>query len=152
MMVNRSSYTITRVEAQFCTGTSLVTHRKSPAWRVSRTARALSGQGVMLRTSSVTTDVLTPWNAGVRFESDEIHTQNLSGPLPDRPLDRPLGNPLGAQAGSSAADPRRRAVGAVMQPDDRDRGAQRADEAEASEGLRQVQRCGEGACKTVPPT
>ena len=26
--------------------------------------------------------MLTPWNAGVRFESDEIHTQHLSGPYP----------------------------------------------------------------------
>jgi hypothetical protein len=82
LIVNRSSYTITRVEAQFSTGTSLVTHR-----RVARLAGFAElpddlRAGWFASDELVTTDVLTPWNAGVRFETDEIHTQHLSGPYP----------------------------------------------------------------------
>ena len=82
MIVNRSSYTITSLEAQFCTGSSLVAHRK-----VTRLAgfAELPGElkaGWHASDELVTTDVLTPWNEGVRFESDEIHTQHLSGPYP----------------------------------------------------------------------
>jgi hypothetical protein len=82
ILVNRSSYTVTRVEAQFYTGSSLVTHRK-----VTRLAgfAQLPGDlraGWYASDERVTTDVLTPWDAGMSFESGEIHTQNLRGPYP----------------------------------------------------------------------
>ncbi len=82
LIENRSSYTITRVEAQFYTGSSLVAHR-----RVTRLAGfaelpdALNA-GWSASDEIVTTDVLTPWNAGMRFESDDIHVQHLRGPYP----------------------------------------------------------------------
>lgn len=83
MVVNGGSYTITRVEAQFSyDGRSLVPHGGYKrvtgfmdlpsglrgAWHVSE-ERAMRG-------------VLTPWDAGIRFESDKVHVKFLSGPYP----------------------------------------------------------------------
>lgn len=84
LIENRSSFTITRVEAQFCIGTSLVTHRK--VTRLAGFGALPHGLRAGWRASDedeiVTTDVLTPWNEGVRFESDDIRVQNLRGAYP----------------------------------------------------------------------
>jgi hypothetical protein len=83
MVVNRGSFTITRIEAQFSyDGKSLVSHAGY---------RRLSGFGEVrerLRkdwspsSERAMYGILTPLDAGIRFESDEVHVQNLKSPYP----------------------------------------------------------------------
>jgi hypothetical protein len=83
MVVNRGPYTITRVEAQFSyDGKSLVSHRGyerlsgfSDIPERLRVGWVASREGAMH-------GVLTPWDTGIRFESDKVHVKFLSNPYP----------------------------------------------------------------------
>jgi hypothetical protein len=82
MVVNRSPYTITRVEVRFCLGRSLIQHHRYE--RVS-SLDAVPGKvrhGFRPSAERPLSDVLTPFDEGIRFETDEIHEKYLSGPYP----------------------------------------------------------------------
>ncbi len=83
MVVNRGSYTITRIEAQFSYDGKRLT---PPAGY-----RRLSGFGQVRpllrkdwRPSSERAmyGILTPLDAGIRFESDEVDVRHLKSPYP----------------------------------------------------------------------
>ncbi len=81
MISNRGRYTISRLEAQFSTnGQGLVPHRSSRRLSdiesMPLPLRALIGT----RSDTAYGNVLTPWDAGVRFESDAIHIRHISEP------------------------------------------------------------------------
>jgi hypothetical protein len=83
MVVNRGSFTITEVEAKFSyDGRSWVNHagyqRLSGFGNVSERLRHRWRPSSELAMYGV----LAPWDAGIRFESDEVHVQNLKNPYP----------------------------------------------------------------------
>ena len=82
MVVNRGSSTITRLEAQFCLGSSMISHaryhRETGFQKVPEPLRS----GYYSSREQAVLGVLTPFDAGIRFETDEIHIRNLSGPFP----------------------------------------------------------------------
>ncbi len=83
MVVNHSSSTITRVEARFSyDGRSI-----APAGKYTR----LSGfarvspklrEGWSPSSERALYGVLAPWDAGIRFESEDVHVQFLKSPYP----------------------------------------------------------------------
>lgn len=82
MVVNRGSFTITRVEAQFCLGSSIIQHdgyqRVTGFEQVPEVLRS----GYYASREQAVRGVLTPFDVGIRFETDEIHLRYLSGPFP----------------------------------------------------------------------
>ena len=83
MLVNRGSFAITRVEVRFShDGGSLV-----PPGRYEHLS-GLPGLSEKLRhgwtrfPEQAARDVLTPWDTGMRFESDDVHVQHLKSPYP----------------------------------------------------------------------
>src|SRR6266571_1616038 len=81
MIANRGRYTITRVEARFSSnGQGLVSHRSSV--RISGLdnlpGRLRAGQPG--RTEAAYGSSLTPWDAGMRFETDGIHVRQIVRP------------------------------------------------------------------------
>jgi hypothetical protein len=80
VVVNHGSYSITKVEVRFSyDGKSLASHRKHE--RMSSSADLHPGlrkQGDRARELAML-GVLSPWDPGIRFESDEVHVQNLKG-------------------------------------------------------------------------
>lgn len=83
-IVNRGRYTITRVEVQFSPdGASLLSHHRRR--RVSSAGvlpSQLTGEGWALKAEERVPGVLTPWDAGVRVESDDVHERQLKSPYP----------------------------------------------------------------------
>jgi hypothetical protein len=82
IIVNCSPFTITRIEVQFNTGNSLVTPHKFTRMAGLAALPEFFRAGWSSSDEQVTSDVLTPWSAGIRFETDEIHVQHLRGPYP----------------------------------------------------------------------
>ncbi len=81
MISNRGRFTITRLEAQFSTnGQNLLPHRRSQRLSdVDRMPDVLRTH-VGTHADAAYGNVLTPWDAGMRFESDEIHVRHISEP------------------------------------------------------------------------
>jgi hypothetical protein len=81
-VLNRGSFTITRVEAQLCLGNSMITHHRYE--RVS----TFQGLPEVMRADYDPSPerpmhgVLTPWDFGIRFETDGIHVRDLADPYP----------------------------------------------------------------------
>lgn len=82
MVVNRGSFTITRVDMQFCLGNILVQprgyERMSGFNRVDDKLRA----GYAPAAERPLRGVLTPFDAGIRFESGDMHERDLASPYP----------------------------------------------------------------------
>ncbi len=83
MVVNHSSYTITGINAVFSyDGQSWVNHadyqRLSGFGKVSDRLR----YGWSPSSERAMHSVLAPWDAGIRFESDEVNVQILKSPYP----------------------------------------------------------------------
>jgi hypothetical protein len=82
MVVNRGAYTITRIEAQFCLGNSMQGHhgykRVTGFEQVPEILRA----GYYPSPERAVSGVLTPFDAGIRFETDNIHERHLASPYP----------------------------------------------------------------------
>jgi hypothetical protein len=81
MMTNKGKYTITRVEAQFSPdGKSLLPHDTSI--RIANLDnlpdKLRAGQPDL--TEAARGSVLTPWDAGMRFECQRVHKKDISGP------------------------------------------------------------------------
>lgn len=83
IVVNRSAFTITRIEAQFCLdGRSLVSHF---AYR-----RVSGFEELPVELRSATKDsaehamrgILTPWDLGIRYGTDTINDTSLKSPYP----------------------------------------------------------------------
>jgi hypothetical protein len=82
IVVNHGSYTISRIEAQFCIGNSMTSpHRfeRMPSFN-SLPTELRSGEQptpeIPLR------GVLTPFDRSIRFETDDIHEKHLVSPYP----------------------------------------------------------------------
>jgi hypothetical protein len=84
MIVNRGRYTITRVEAQFCTdGANLITHKQF---------RRLAGYDALpdrlrggfhrLDDDTGCGDQLAPGDTGMRFETGPVGVEHIAGPYP----------------------------------------------------------------------
>jgi hypothetical protein len=82
MIVNRSSSTITRVEAQFCLGNSMIPYHRLSGSPASGRYRKCSVPDTGHRPSARCGGVLTPFDTGIRFETDGIHERSLAGPYP----------------------------------------------------------------------
>jgi hypothetical protein len=83
LIVNHGSYTITRVEVQFCPdGRSLI----PPIWGVrvlgfAELPKRLRGdRNLEPGSDTAIHDTLTPWDTGVRFVADPIETRTLERP------------------------------------------------------------------------
>jgi hypothetical protein len=82
MVVNRGSFTITRVDAQFCTGISMVSYQsylRLPGFM--KVPEGMRGAYSPVRQPSMN-GVLTPFDEGIVFETDTIHEKDLSAPYP----------------------------------------------------------------------
>jgi hypothetical protein len=83
LVVNRGSFTITGVDARFSyDGASHVAYRqyeRVPGF-ASMPDRLRAGWN--WAPEQAMRGVLTPWDLGIRFESDEVHVQHLKGPYP----------------------------------------------------------------------
>ena len=83
MVVNRGRFTITRIEAQFSyDGMSLVSHhgyKRVPGF--ASVPEGLRG-GWDPAEERAMYGVLTPWDRGIRFESDNVHVRFLKSPYP----------------------------------------------------------------------
>lgn len=83
MVVNHGSYTITRVEARFSyDGKSLVSHAGYERLPGFHEAPERLRAGWSASPERAMYGVLTPWDLGMRFESDEVHVKFLSSPYP----------------------------------------------------------------------
>ena len=106
LIVNRGSYTITRVEVQFSPdGRSLV----PPARGVrllgfDELPERLKEDHLEPGADAAKADILTPWDTGLRFRADPIRAGRHQGPVFAGALDRPVGDVLGAQAWRGSAD------------------------------------------------
>jgi hypothetical protein len=82
MVVNRSPSTITRIEAQFCLGRSMMPHHRYE--RVPGFGQVPDKLRTGYRPSPERpmSSVLTPFDVGIRFETGEIHEQHLVSPYP----------------------------------------------------------------------
>ncbi len=83
LVVNRGRYTISRVEVQFSLNPgSLITARRQARLpdfeKFPDVLRAGWGQNL----GPAMQGILTPWDAGIRFETDGIHVQHLGSPYP----------------------------------------------------------------------
>ena len=83
MILNRGRYTITRIQAQFSTNGNLIPHHQFrrlagfhglPDELLAGFHRPEDDRGYG--------DMLAPGDTGMRFESDSVHVQNISGPYP----------------------------------------------------------------------
>lgn len=82
MIVNRGSYTITRIEAQFCLGNSMITyHRYVREPGFGELPRRLVEQFGPSPERAVY-GVLASWDTGIRFETDAIHERHLASWYP----------------------------------------------------------------------
>jgi hypothetical protein len=83
-ILNKGQYTITRVEVQFSPeGTSLLPHRRRQ--RVGSAGvlpSQLTGEGWELKADERVPGVLTPWDPGLRVESDDVHERVLTAQYP----------------------------------------------------------------------
>jgi hypothetical protein len=83
MVVNRGSFTITGIEAQFSyDGKSLVSHARYRRLSGFGQVRELLHKDWIPSSERAMYEILTPLDAGIRFESDEVHMQNLKNPYP----------------------------------------------------------------------
>jgi hypothetical protein len=82
IVVNRSSSTITRVEAQFCLGNSMISHHRYERVSGFQQVPDKLREGYRPSPERMMSGVLTPFDIGIRFETDEIHERHLAGPYP----------------------------------------------------------------------
>jgi hypothetical protein len=84
MIVNKGSYTITRIEARFCTdGNNVISHHQfARLGAFDDLPRRLSEGFTRLEDDSGCGDVLAPGDIGMRFESDRLGAQHIAGPFP----------------------------------------------------------------------
>ena len=79
-IVNRSAYTVTRIELRFCLGTStMVSHREIKQLPSPRTPEALR-TGPWPCPDSTMGGVLTPFDGGLQFETEYIPERDLEEP------------------------------------------------------------------------
>jgi len=82
MIVNRGSFTITRVEVQFYTGNSMSSpHNHARLSGFDQVPAALRGE-FRLSAERAMSGVLTPFDAGMRFSTDVMHERFLVSPYP----------------------------------------------------------------------
>jgi hypothetical protein len=80
---NHGGYTITRLEAQFSyDGKSLTTHRKYKRESGFDDIDESLRKGWWESDEEAAYGVLTPWDQGIRIESDAVHEQFLKNPYP----------------------------------------------------------------------
>jgi hypothetical protein len=87
MIVNRGLYTITRVEAQFCLGNAMIPHHRFQRMASLDTVPAALRAHLPLVSYQPAPEislhgVLTPFDTGIRFETDQIHERHLVSPYP----------------------------------------------------------------------
>lgn len=82
MIVNRSSSTITRVEAQFCLGNSMIPYHRFERISGFGQVPEVLRSGYRPSPERPMRGVLTPFDTGIRFETDGIHERSLAGPYP----------------------------------------------------------------------
>jgi hypothetical protein len=106
MAVNPGSYTIRRVEAQVSyDGKSLAAHARYQRLPGFGEVRERLRDGWSPSSERALHGVLTPRDAGIRFESDDVHVRHPKSPYPPvRWTDR--GDVLAASARRGAAHPR----------------------------------------------
>ena len=93
-IVNRSAYTITRIEVRFCLGTSTtVSHREVVQLPSPSTPEALR-TGPWPCPHPAMQGILTPFDGGLQFETEAIPVGDLPTPRAGT-LDRPLGHTVG---------------------------------------------------------
>jgi hypothetical protein len=81
MIANRSKYTITNVEAQFSTnGTNLVGHHRSERLAGLDNLPDVLRAGQPGLIESAYDNALTPWDAGMRFQTDAIGVRHIAQP------------------------------------------------------------------------
>ncbi len=84
LVVNRGKYTITQLEAQFClSGTQLITPHRTEriSGLLDLPAQLHFGWGAPEREWAMS-GTLTPWDTGMRFETDRIHVRHLGNSYP----------------------------------------------------------------------
>jgi hypothetical protein len=84
MVVNRGPYTITGIEVRFSyDGRSLVGHHAyKHLWGYAKIPEGLLPPGWQASDEHAGYGVLTPWDGGLRFETDTVHVKFLSRPYP----------------------------------------------------------------------
>lgn len=79
-IVNRSAYTVTRIEVRFCLGTStMVSHREIAQLPSPSTPEALQ-TGPWPCPDPAIRGILTPFDGGLQFETEAIPERDLAGP------------------------------------------------------------------------
>lgn len=82
MVVNHGAYTITRVEAQFCIGNSMQQPRRYQRVTGFEVVPEILRAGFYPSPERPLRGVLTPFDEGIRFETDDIHEDHLVTPYP----------------------------------------------------------------------
>jgi hypothetical protein len=82
VVVNRGPSAITRIEARFCLGNSMVDPRRGVRLSGSQTLDPLLLPSFEVSAERSLRGLLTPWDMGMRFESDGIHERELAGWYP----------------------------------------------------------------------
>jgi hypothetical protein len=82
IVVNRGSYTITRVEARFWISGHAMGHRTFDRWSGFQALPEALREGWTRAPEHGMYGVLAPWDGGFRFESDDTESWQLENPVP----------------------------------------------------------------------
>lgn len=82
MVVNHGSFTITTIEAQLCTEDSMIPYSYKERRASLAKVPELLATGYYRRMEQPLSNVLTPFDEGIRFQTDDIHTRHLINAYP----------------------------------------------------------------------